>query len=232
MATNYSPKIVRDGLGICLDAANPKSYPNSGNIWYDLSGNERNFTGNSSYIDGVNGIRSGVAWTCSSSLVNNLLNTDYHSIFFSIRFNSTISYPNATTGSFNKIFEHSGSSGDRSPGIWRWPNNRGVHWRYNPNNSGTDFAKSGNYTNDFDLNKWYLIGSVKDGSILKSYVNGVEVKSVSPVSNPKQTGNSNIILFSSYTADLANIKNLMIYDRVLSAEEIKQNYNALKGRFI
>ena len=35
----YNPKIVTDGLVLCLDAANPKSYPGSGTTWYDLSGN-------------------------------------------------------------------------------------------------------------------------------------------------------------------------------------------------
>ena len=36
---NHGPRIVRDGLVLCLDAANPKSYPGSGTTWYDLSGN-------------------------------------------------------------------------------------------------------------------------------------------------------------------------------------------------
>lgn len=40
----HSPSIVRDGLILCLDAANPKSYPGSGTTWYDLSGNGNNFS--------------------------------------------------------------------------------------------------------------------------------------------------------------------------------------------
>lgn len=39
MATNYNPKIITNGLVLCLDAANPRSYPGSGTIWKDLSGN-------------------------------------------------------------------------------------------------------------------------------------------------------------------------------------------------
>lgn len=30
MAVNYAPRIVTDGLVLCLDAANPKSYPGTG----------------------------------------------------------------------------------------------------------------------------------------------------------------------------------------------------------
>jgi len=39
MALNYSPRIVRDGLVLALDAADKTSYPGSGTTWYDLSGN-------------------------------------------------------------------------------------------------------------------------------------------------------------------------------------------------
>ena len=39
MGIAYNSKIITDGLVLCLDAANPKSYPGSGTTWYDLSGN-------------------------------------------------------------------------------------------------------------------------------------------------------------------------------------------------
>jgi hypothetical protein len=43
MALQHSPRIVTDGLVLCLDAANPKSYPGSGITWGDVSG--QNHTG-------------------------------------------------------------------------------------------------------------------------------------------------------------------------------------------
>ena len=65
MAFNYSPKIITDGLVLCLDAANTKSYPGSGTVWSDLSrgGNNGTLTngptfnsanGGSIVFDGVN----------------------------------------------------------------------------------------------------------------------------------------------------------------------------------
>jgi len=39
MAFSHSPSIVTSGLQLCLDAANPNSYPGTGATWYDLSGN-------------------------------------------------------------------------------------------------------------------------------------------------------------------------------------------------
>ena len=44
MALHRGPKIIKDGLVLCLDAADRKSYTGSGNIWYDRSGNKNNAT--------------------------------------------------------------------------------------------------------------------------------------------------------------------------------------------
>lgn len=43
MSYSYGPSLVKDGLVLCLDAANPKSYASGSNTIYDLSGN--NITG-------------------------------------------------------------------------------------------------------------------------------------------------------------------------------------------
>ena len=44
MALSHSPSIITDSLILCLDAANTKSYPGSGTVWTDLSGNGNNVT--------------------------------------------------------------------------------------------------------------------------------------------------------------------------------------------
>lgn len=51
MATSYSPKIVTDGLLLCLDPGNAKSYPGTGTNLFDRSGKGYNFTleGNAAY---------------------------------------------------------------------------------------------------------------------------------------------------------------------------------------
>ena len=40
----YGPRIVSNGLVLCLDAANKRSYPGTGTTWTDLSGNSNNGT--------------------------------------------------------------------------------------------------------------------------------------------------------------------------------------------
>ena len=51
MALGHGASIVRNGLVLHLDAANKKSYPTTGTAWNDLSGNGRNgtLTNNPSY---------------------------------------------------------------------------------------------------------------------------------------------------------------------------------------
>lgn len=44
MSLGHGTSIVRSGLVLNLDAANPKSYPGSGTAWRDLSGNGNDFT--------------------------------------------------------------------------------------------------------------------------------------------------------------------------------------------
>ena len=44
MALQHSPRIITDGLVLCLDAANKQSYPGSGTVWRDLAGGGNDFT--------------------------------------------------------------------------------------------------------------------------------------------------------------------------------------------
>ena len=39
MAVGYNPRIVTNGLVLCLDAGNTRSYPGSGTTWTNLTNN-------------------------------------------------------------------------------------------------------------------------------------------------------------------------------------------------
>ena len=229
MATQYSPKITTDGLTLYVDSGNSKSYIGSGATWSDLGPNGLNFSGNASYISPNNGVVSGVSWSTSTT---SILDTDIHSIFFRVKFNSSVTYPNGTIGNWEKIFSYN-AGGDRSPGIWRYPSNRWIHWRYNPGNTGCDFGKAGTNLdagNEFDLNTWYHVGVTKNGGATVMYVNGNRVGTGS-VASTKTAGNAAVILMENYTNPLCNLDNLVIYNRVLSDAEVLSNFLALRTRF-
>jgi hypothetical protein len=62
------------------------------------------------------------------------------------------------------------------------------------------------------------------------YVNGLQV-GTGTVSNPKTSGTAAIIINESYTNPLNNLNCFIIYNRVLNANEVLQNYTAIKSRF-
>ena len=55
MGVNYNPKIVTDGLVLCYDAANDRSYPNTGTTWTDLAGSNNGTLTNGPTFDTTNG---------------------------------------------------------------------------------------------------------------------------------------------------------------------------------
>jgi hypothetical protein len=225
MAINYNPSIVRNGLVLYLDAGNVNSYFGSGTTWNDLSGSGLSATGTAANISSTGAI-AGASWTTQST---NILNNDTHSIFFMLKMNSSVTYPQGYTGGWEKIFSYNAPGSDRSPSVWRYPSERRLHWRYDPANSGADFSADA-IGSQFNLNTWYYVGVTKNGSSALSYVNGVNV-ATQTVSFPKTAGNATIIINESYTNPLNNVNCVMIYNRVLTAAEILQNFNALRNRF-
>jgi len=225
MGIAYNPSIVSNNLVLCLDAGNTKSYPGSGTTWTDLSGNGLNASGTAANISSTGAI-SGSSWSTSST---NILDTDTHSIFFMLKMNSSGTYPEGYTGGWEKIFSYNAPGSDRSPGVWRYPSERRIHWRYDPGNTGIDFYSNSAGT-PFALNTWYHVGVTKNASSALAYVNGTNVTSAG-VSSPKTSGSASIIINEYYTNPLNNVNCVMVYNRVLTASEIQQNFNAVRGRF-
>ena len=47
-----------------------------------------------------------------------------------IRMNSSAAWPNGVIGNWEKLFSFNAAGGDRSPGVWRYPSERYIHWRF------------------------------------------------------------------------------------------------------
>jgi hypothetical protein len=224
-----STGVTQDSLVMDLNSNAAVSYPGSGANWFDTSRSKLTMSGNASYISsGVNGAVSGVTW---STATTDILNNDLHSIFFMIRFNSSVAYPNGYTNTWEQIFSYNSGGSDRSPGVWRYPSARYIHWRYDPNNTGADFGPTSIGSGaEFAINTWYYVGVTKNGGTATSYVNGNSL-GTQPVSNPKTAGTSPVYLYPYYTNPLANINNILIYNKVLTAAEVSQNFAAVRGLY-
>lgn len=76
MGTNYSPRIVTDGLVLCLDAKDIKSYAGLGNDWKDRSGNSFDFTNEAGFSanfnsEGYFGLESPDGTNYNNTITNN-----------------------------------------------------------------------------------------------------------------------------------------------------------------
>lgn len=215
-AFSTSP-INTSGLTLHFNARNILSYSGSGTTLVDLSGSSLNATGPSA-LNGQFIAQNQNYNTASTSI----LNTDVHTILFSIQINGI-------TGTWDKIFGYEPSGTDRSPGIWRWPSTRRIHWRYDPGNSSADFSTNAigdDLGTEFFPNVWYYVGVTKNGATATSYVNGTSLGSRT-VSNPKTAGNAQIRIFPGYTGSTSMIRHVHIYNRALSQSEIAANYQSV-----
>jgi hypothetical protein len=231
MGVNYnSGSIITNGLVLCLDAANSKSYPGSGTTWTDLSGTGNTGTlENGPTFDSANG--GSIAFDGSD---------DYASIAHS----DSLSLPTALTLS---IWFYSGTA----PGNIAYLKGRTDADNYNPYltfsglygwtgpNGRAFYTPSAGFIQN---NTWYnLVVSHTSGNTPNVYRNGVLSTSYTFTegdgtralgTNTNQVGINADIPRGTIESFNGRVASIQLYNRALSATEITQNYNALKSRYI
>lgn len=228
----HSPKIVTDGLVLCLDAGNPKSYPGSGTTWSDLSGNGNNgtLTNGPTYSSSNGGSLSFDGSNDYSQLSDTLApSTGPFSCFFWYQIIGT----SGRGGLFERrnIPPYNGwSLGQGGTSNWACRVSDGTNYR--------------NYQFSYpSTNTWYYDGFTWDGSgTLNPYRNGSvdtggTATSSGTVGNIDTSGTRYAMAIAS-RRDASNSSYLPckvsythVYNRALTASEIQQNFNALRGRF-
>lgn len=235
MAFNYSPKIVTDGLVFAVDAANKKSYPGSGTTWYDLAGTSNGTLTNGPTFDSGNGGSIEFDGSDDYTDFGNTLPIDGTSA-------GTVSIWAKTSASTSLLFTKYNTNGSNSTAFYVAVVSGAARMF-----SGTQ-SNSRYYTTTatpIGSNTWANIVFTYDNfsTDLKCYINGTSYSTgqvtsgTAPTSIVPQVSGINWKTTSIITADggtnyyQADIANISAYNRALSATEITQNYNALKGRF-
>ncbi len=235
MAFHNNPRIVTDGLLVCLDANDPKSYPGSGTTWYDVSGNGYNalFAGGVTYTRPSAGLSYGM--TCDGTddwIYNTTLPGGDKSFTFEIWV-----YHNGT----DQLSSYGIYSGGRSYGPLIYHHGAGMGTgHYFPGSPGGDYP-GGNSASTVNL-KWTLISHVysnlqTSNDSYKSYKNGVHVgtQTSHDMHNSGHGGGNDGWSFSSYTSGNCYYKGsyggYRYYNRDLSDDEVKQNFNAQRSRY-
>jgi hypothetical protein len=230
----HGPKpIVTNGLVLALDAANIRSYPGSGTVWSDLSGNAYNGTLSGSALPTYNASNKG-----SLALSGGAFNTTYISAYsIPDSFWNAASWTVSAWVKLNVV--NTGGSNDNAivgHGSISSTNNL-LHL-----GERTARVHFGMYSNDLtgtiplSTNTFYnIVWTYNYTSALKQiYVNSVFDTSGGTVTYSGTGTNTRIGSYSLGAFGLClngNIYNIQAYNKVLSATEVRQNYNATKGRF-
>jgi hypothetical protein len=222
MSYYNGPKSITDGLVLCLDAANNKSYIGSGTAWTDLSGN--NNTGTltngptftSSFSGGIlfDGVDDYIESTTDITL-----GTSYA---LEIAFRRT-----ASRSDWVRIFGHLNDTALRFWGIWFPSTFDFILWQ--SYTGGGEFSIS--YT--FSLNTDYVISFSNSAGTCSMYINGVLVGTGSggAISYTGNTSKVRIGYAGLHTYHIGPVYYARIYNRALSTSEVLQNYNAAKTRY-
>ena len=237
MGVFYNPSIITEGLVLYLDAANLKSYPGSGTTWNDLSGNNNNapMVNTPTYSNLKNG-----AFTFDGAGTNyfdldskaSLVNVNAGTVGGWVRFNDLdsdstnyvfVSYGgNAYGGGF--ILQHAGLGGAAL---------RLELLAWGGSITGVPRANIDKVTAlPYQGQDIYMIGTWTTSEV-KLYINGVLLSTVS--TNAALPSRSTLRISSEGNRARGvngNVYNCSIYNRALSQQEILQNYNATKGRYL
>ena len=220
MSLAHSPRIVTDGLVLCLDAGNPKSYPGSGTSWTDLSGNGNNGT----LVNGVGYSGDNLGSLSFDGSNDDITITSYQLSTSDSSAPYTLSAWINRTGTTTEggiITQYGSDVADRFG--FRELNSKLSWWK-----GGNDLAIS---TNEIPTNVWkYVVGVKRADNSVSIYIDGIEVGTGTD-NLDFQNATLKIGRFGTIVPFSGNISQVSIYNRALTPQEIQQNYNALKGRY-
>jgi hypothetical protein len=223
MGTKYNPSVVRNGLLICIDPANISSYSGTG------------FTARG-LVSGIGAtLVNGIGFSSSNSGTfildgsNDYINGDTTSFDLTGDLSAEVWFNlSATANDWVRVIGK-GDGSNRTFGFWyNTPSSAFLYQRY-----GASGNVSGVYSISIQTNTWYHVIVTSSGSTHKIYLNGLDIQT--------QTGSGPFLSSSStlkvgfgeiHTYHNGRIGLYRIYNRALTPQEVLQNYNATKKRYL
>ena len=230
MTYNNGPKINTTGLVVCLDPSNPKSYPGSGTTVYDLSGQQNNFTlqSSSAFIAGENVFRftlGGTNWLENSTLLTGFATGSVSAYSFA-------AYVKITNASTTRFVSHDDVGQDTTNRLNYYVLSNQVSAEKN-----NVYAISSGLNNLNTVNSWMFFGGALNAYTLTMYrgtlTNGFEVGTIQtfPSSSP-EIGNYTLIgrrgLDTNFGGDIGLF---MIYNKTLTSAEMFQTFTGTRARY-
>lgn len=225
--------IIADGLVVHVDAANRSSYSGSGATWFDLSGNNLNFTLTGSPTYSTN---NGGYFTLNGS-------SQYANLAYDSKLNLTswtVSiwvYLTSTPANLDTIISRAFDGSPQTINYYIDCRTQFQVGSYSASGSNSDpFIKS-TTTCANSVNVWKNICATYNGSTMTVYVNGTSETSAARTwggNTSTVSGLSIGCLFSGASPiryiDM-RVSQAAVYSRALSSGEVSSNFNALKNRY-
>ena len=242
MSFHHSPKIVTDGLVFYVNLSSKKCY--NGPIGAINSPYKVNdLTGKNRYIGSSNGFQSDGSLLMAGTSNQTIWWRDFTNVPGKVTYMCSFYLPPTSAFNFGSQYPFIFSSYDGSDGFAIY---------FNASNSFTNGyitfsaqAGGGNYeeigyvlpiSNSAGYDKIYTVAGTADNGVLKLYINGRFINTVtngtlSSVNSLSFIEIGQSSLSFSDTNALIKVYSSMIYNRALTDQEVLQNYNALKGRY-
>ena len=224
MALNHSPRIVTNGLVLCLDAGSRKSYPGSGTVWNELSNNmSAELVNSPTFNSQKNGFFQFVTDDYARIPNSTTLDTQTPSVEVWIKTNETSQtgfwFEKGTVNTQYSLFQEGTN----------------IQWRQH---YGAGYSNlSTNTATYINTSSWYqIVGTFASGR-RRLYINGNLVNSDAQTGTiSTNSGGMSIGVFGGYSGARGYYYNgslavCRVYNKELTPAEILQNYNATKGRF-
>ena len=234
MAFRFGSPIITNGLIFYVDAANYNSYINGSTTWYDLSPTKNNSTITAApTFNSANGgslLFDGSSQSASSSLAlgsDSDLYFTFSSWFKPVNLNvAAYVFSRGRDQPFANWSLELGILGDNKYTVGATQVVGASEISYST--TGSSAITSPNWVN---LTGVYDRGNIATG--IKLYINGVLESSSSITNNNLRSSITGASICQIQTNEYANayVGSTLVYNRVLSAAEILQNYNATKDRF-
>jgi len=229
MGIAYNPRIITDGLVLALDAGNTKSYPGSGTSWSDLSGNGNNATlvngtGYSS-ADGGSIVFDGTNDYCRitpASLLNSIGSSDFTVSMWIYR------ATNPPSGNGEMLYQ----SSNTNDGIVICISN--TNFRVETRDRQSTNSSVDTIGDIFTAGVWNNVVLTKSGTTYKGYSQGIyknQFTSYQDVSTTTGFVDIGRVSWWGQSYWEGNIAGVNVYNSALTAAEVLQNYNAVKGRY-
>ena len=210
---NYNYNIPTSGLVQCVDAANPRSYPGSGSTWYDVTGNGHN-------------IALGAGVTYQSGTGRGVLQFAKDSTGYGTNSTLNLSASNNTVISFVRklVDADSGRTITALNNNWLMAHHDSTYGDYYAEGWVNDV---GSPASDTIWRMFTATGNVSTDT-WATYANETLLASNSNGSQGPNGWNLNSQYAQYSTCQIAN---LLVWNRVLTTQEISQVFNAYRGRF-